>query len=142
MRMNYLQLNIKACIANDNQQVTGFYIATYSEGQIHHRVITGHSQDLDLSDNNLKFSQSLVVSYKEINPNTIRRFTGLFDIQHKKLYEEDILVDDKGNLFKVSINNDSPVILSIELDSRLSQNPQEFISNYKLNYLKDLYTAE
>lgn len=140
MRINYLQLNIKACIANENQQVTGFYVATRSKGHIHHRVVTGHSQDLDLSDNNIKFSQSVVMSYKEINPSTIRRFTGLFDTQHMKLYEEDILVDDTGNLFEVCINNDRPGIKLIELDSMLSQNPQEFISNHKLKYLKDPYT--
>lgn len=139
--LNFINLEVKACeLDNPEKQVYGFYICTTNDGKVEHRVITGLSQDLDLSDNNPKFKHAICVSYVTIDVNTLRRNTGLKDVTGRVLYETDMLVSDTGELIRIEIKNDKPVLVFLAFDSCTPYRVQEIINEHKLQWISDPYT--
>lgn len=138
---NFVNLQVKACeVDHPNKQAQGFYIPAVRNNKIEHRVIIGLSQDLDLSDNNPKFEQCVCVSYVNIDPNTLRRNTDLKDINGRILYERDMRISDTGELIRIEIKNDEPVLVFLAFDSCTSSNVQEIINDHKLQWISDPYT--
>lgn len=138
---NFVNLQVKACeVDHLNKQAQGFYIPAVRNNKIEHRVLIGLSQDLDLSDNNPKFEQCVCVSYVNIDPNTLRRNTDLKDINGRILYERDMLISDTGELIRIEIKNDEPVLVFLAFDSCTSSNVQEIINDHKLQWISDPYT--
>lgn len=138
---NFVNLQVKACeVDHPNKQAQGFYIPAVRNNKIEHRVLIGLSQDLDLSDNNPKFEQSVCVSYVNIDPNTLRRNTDLKDINGRILYERNMLISDTGELIRIKIKNDEPVLVFLAFDSCTSSNVQEIINDHKLQWISDPYT--
>lgn len=138
---NFVNLQVKACeVDHPNKQAQGFYIPAVRTNKIEHRVLIGLSQDLDLSDNNPKFEQCVCVSYVNIDPNTLRRNTDLKDINGRILYERDMLISDTGELIRIEIKNDEPVLVFLAFDSCTSSNVQEIINDHKLQWISDPYT--
>lgn len=138
---NFVNLQVKACeVDHPNKQAQGFYIPAVRNNKIEHRVLIGLSQDLDLSDNNPKFEQCVCVSYVNIDPNTLRRNTDLKDINGRILYERDMLISDTGELIRIEIKNDEPVLVFLAFDSCTSSNVQEIINDHKLQWISDPYT--
>lgn len=138
---NFVNLQVKACeVDHPNKQAQGFYIPAVRNNKIKHRVLIGLSQDLDLSDNNPKFEQCVCVSYVNIDPNTLRRNTDLKDINGRILYERDMLISDTGELIRIKIKNDEPVLVFLAFDSCTSSNVQEIINDHKLQWISDPYT--
>lgn len=138
---NFVNLQVKACeVDHPNKQAQGFYIPAVRNNKIEHRVLIGLSQDLDLSDNNPKFKQCVCVSYVNIDPNTLRRNTDLKDINGRILYERDMLISDTGELIRIKIKNDEPVLVFLAFDSCTSSNVQEIINDHKLQWISDPYT--
>lgn len=138
---NFVNLQVKACeVDHPNKQAQGFYIPVVRNNKIEHRVLIGLSQDLDLSDNNPKFEQCVCVSYVNIDPNTLRRNTDLKDINGRILYERDMLISDTGELIRIEIKNDEPVLVFLAFDSCTSSNVQEIINDHKLQWISDPYT--
>lgn len=138
---NFVNLQVKACeVDHPNKQAQGFYIPAVRNNKIEHRVLIGLSQDLDLSDNNPKFEQCVCVSYVNIDPNTLRRNTDLKDINGRILYERDMLISDTGELIRIKIKNDEPVLVFLAFDSCTSSNVQEIINDHKLQWISDPYT--
>lgn len=139
--LNFINLEVKACeLNNTEKQVHGFYICAISDDNLEHRVLTGLSQDLDLSDNNPKFKQCICASYVTIDVNTLRRNTGLKDITGRILYERDMLISDTGEFIRIEIKNDEPVLVFLAFDSCTSSNVQEIINDHKLQWISDPYT--
>lgn len=138
---NFVNLQVKACeVDHPNKQAQGFYIPAVRNNKIEHRVLIGLSQDLDLSDNNPKFEQCVCASYVNIDPNTLRRNTDLKDINGRILYERDMLISDTGELIRIEIKNDEPVLVFLAFDSCTSSNVQEIINDHKLQWISDPYT--
>lgn len=138
---NFVNLQVKACeVDHLNKQAQGFYIPAVRNNKIEHRVLIGLSQDLDLSDNNPKFEQCVCVSYVNIDPNTLRRNTDLKDIHGRILYERDMLISDTGELIRIEIKNDEPVLVFLAFDSCTSSNVQDIINDHKLQWISDPYT--
>lgn len=138
---NFVNLQVKACeVDHPNKQAQGFYIPAVRNNKIEHRVLIGLLQDLDLSDNNPKFEQCVCVSYLNIDPNTLRRNTDLKDINGRILYERDMLISDTGELIRIEIKNDEPVLVFLAFDSCTSSNVQEIINDHKLQWISDPYT--
>lgn len=138
---NFVNLQVKACeVDHPNKQAQGFYIPAVRNNKIEHRVLIGLSQDLDLSDNNPKFEQCVCVPYVNIDPNTLRRNTDLKDINGRILYERDMLISDTGELIRIKIKNDEPVLVFLAFDSCTSSNVQEIINDHKLQWISDPYT--
>lgn len=138
---NFVNLQVKACeVDHPNKQAQGFYIPAVRNNKIEHRVLIGLSQDLDLSDNNPKFEQCVCVSYVNIDPNTLRRNTDLKDINGRILYEKDMLISDTGELIRIEIKNDEPVLVFLAFDSCTSSNVQDIINDHKLQWISDPYT--
>lgn len=138
---NFVNLQVKACeVDHPNKQAQGFYIPAVRNNKIEHRVLIGLSQDLDLSDNNPEFEQCVCVSYVNIDPNTLRRNTDLKDINGRILYERDMLISDTGELIRIEIKNDEPVLVFLAFDSCTSSNVQEIINDHKLQWISDPYT--
>ncbi len=138
---NFVNLQVKACeVDHPNKQAQGFYIPAVRNNKIEHRVLIRLSQDLDLSDNNPKFEQCVCVSYVNIDPNTLRRNTDLKDINGRILYERDMLISDTGELIRIEIKNDEPVLVFLAFDSCTSSNVQDIINDHKLQWISDTYT--
>lgn len=138
---NFVNLQVKACeVDHPNKQAQGFYIPAVRNNKIEHRVLIGLSQDLDLSDNNPKFEQCVCVSYVNIDPNTLRRNTDLKDINGRILYERDMLISDTGELIRIEIKNDEPVLVFLAFDSCTSSNVQDIINDHRLQWISDPYT--
>lgn len=138
---NFVNLQVKACeVDHPSKQAQGFYIPAVRNNKIEHRVLIGLSQDLDLSDNNPKFEQCVCVSYVNIDPNTLRRNTDLKDINGGILYERDMLISDTGELIRIEIKNDEPVLVFLAFDSCTSSNVQDIINDHKLQWISDPYT--
>lgn len=138
---NFVNLQVKACeVDHLNKQAQGFYIPAVRNNKIEHRVVTGISQDMNLSDNNPKFEQCVCVSYVNIDPNTLRRNTDLKDINGRILYERDMLISDTGEPIRIEIKNDEPVLVFLAFDSCTSSNVQEIINDHKLQWISDPYT--
>lgn len=138
---NFVNLQVKACeVDHPNKQAQGFYIPAVRNNKIEHRVVTGISQDMNLSENNPKFEQCVCVSYVNIDPNTLRRNTDLKDINGRILYERDILISDAGKLMRVEIMNDRPTLILLEFDSAILSDIKYFIKKHKLEWFSDPYT--
>lgn len=139
--LNFVNLQVKACeVDHLNKQAQGFYIPAVRNNKIEHRVVTGISQDMNLSDNNPKFEQCVCVSYVNIDPNTLRRNTDLKDINGRILYERDMLISDTGEFIRIEIKNDEPVLVFLAFDSCTSSNVQDIINDHKLQWISDPYT--
>lgn len=140
--LNLINFEVKACeLNNTEKQVQGVYICTIKDGNLEHRILTGLSQDMDLSDNNPKFKQCICASYVTIDVNTLRRNTGLKDITGRRLYEWDMLMSDTGEFIRTEIKNDEPVLVFLAFDSCASSNVQELINKHKLKWISDPYTS-
>lgn len=138
---NFVNLQVKACeVDHPNKQAQGFYIPAVRNNKIEHRVVTGLSQDLDLSYNNPKFKQGICASYVTIDVNTLRRNMGLKDITGRILYERDMLISDTGEFIRIEIKNDEPVLVFLAFDSCTSSNVQDIINDHKLQWISDPYT--
>nr|DAW85875.1 MAG TPA: YopX protein [Bacteriophage sp.] len=130
---NFVNLQVKACeVDHPNKQAQGFYIPAVRNNKIEHRVVTGISQDMNLSENNPKFEQCVCVSYVNIDPNTLRRNTDLKDINGRILYERDILISDTGKLMRVEMMNDRPALILLEFDSAILSDIKYFIKKTQI----------
>lgn len=139
--LNLINFEVKACeLNNTEKQVQGVYICTIKDDNLEHRILTGISQDMDLSDNNPKFKQCICASYVTIDVNTLRRNTGLKDITGRRLYERDMLISDTGEFIRIEIKNDEPVLVFLAFDSCTSSDVQELINKHKLQWISDPYT--
>lgn len=127
-------------VTSSGDQVSGWYVKLPKINTFIHTIITGCALVDGLPCEN--GDNVRTIRYREVVPDTIRRYLGIIDCYGRDLVERDLLkCEETGEVFRIEFRyNGEVVLVFLEFDSCISTDVQEFINDHKLKFYADSYS--